>query len=85
MVHDACLSSTVSKCENLFAFSTDQISEALESSVINDGRSMLAMFLKVLYMVEGLVINVEVGLNAIMMIIRRQIYVCLGCPPLWQT
>ena len=28
--------------------------EALEISAINDGRSMLAMFLAVLYMVEGL-------------------------------
>ena len=35
----ACLSSTVrKKSQNLFAFSTDEISEALESSAINDGR-----------------------------------------------
>ena len=48
----ACLSSTVcKKSQNWFAFSTD---ETLESSAINDGRSMLAMFLTVLYKVEGL-------------------------------
>ena len=28
--------------------------ETLENSAINDGRSMLAMFLTVMYMVEGL-------------------------------
>ena len=51
----ACLSSTVrKKSQNLFAFSTDENSETLESSAINDGRSMLAMFLTVLYKVEGL-------------------------------
>ena len=37
-----------------FAFSTDEHSDTLESSAINDVRSMLAMFLAVLYMVEGL-------------------------------
>ena len=36
------------------ASSTDENSETLESSAINDGRSMLAMFLTVLYKVEGL-------------------------------
>ena len=46
----ACLSSTVrKKSQNWFAFSTDENSETLESSAINDGRSMLAMFLTVLY------------------------------------
>ena len=51
----ACLSSTVrNESQNWFAFSTDEVSEALESSAINDGRSMLAMFLTVLYRVEGL-------------------------------
>ena len=51
----ACLSSTVRrKSQNLFAFSTDENSEALESSAINDRRSMLAMFLSVLYKVDGL-------------------------------
>ena len=45
-----CLSSTVrKKSHNWFALSTDENSEALESSAINDGRSMLAMFLTVLY------------------------------------
>ena len=39
--------------KNWFAFSTDRNSEALESSAINDGRSMLAIFL-VLFAVEGL-------------------------------
>ena len=39
---------------NWFAFSTDEDSETLESSALNDGRSMLAMFLRVLYKVEGL-------------------------------
>ena len=51
----ACLSSTVRKeSQNLFAFSTDENSETLESLVVNDGRSMLAMFLTVMYKVEGL-------------------------------
>ena len=51
----ACLSSTVrKKSQNWFAFSTDEVSETLESSAINDGRSMLAMFLTVLYNLEGL-------------------------------
>ena len=51
----ACLSSTVrKKSQNWFAFSTDENSETLESSAINDGRSMLAMFLTVLYKVEDL-------------------------------
>ena len=51
----ACLSSTVrKKSQNLFAFSTDENSETLESSALNDGRLMLAMFLTVLYKVEGL-------------------------------
>ena len=35
-------------------FSTDENSETLESSVIDDGRSKLDMFLAVLYMIEGL-------------------------------
>ena len=51
----ACLSSTV--CiypQYWFAFSTDENSETLESSALYDGRSMLAMFLAVLYKVEGL-------------------------------
>ena len=42
------------KSQNWFAFSTDENSETLESSAINDGRSMLAIFLIVLYKVEGL-------------------------------
>ena len=51
----ACLSSTVrKKSQNRIAFSTDENSETLESSAIKDGRSMLAMFLTVLYKVEGL-------------------------------
>ena len=51
----ACLSSTVRKdSQNWFALSTDENSETLESSSINDGRSMLAMFLTILYKVEGL-------------------------------
>ena len=46
----ACLSITVrKKSQNWFEFSTDENSETLESSTINDGRSMLAMFLTVLY------------------------------------
>ena len=50
-----CLSSTVRKeSQNWFAYSTDENSETLESSAINDGRSMIAMFLAVLYDVEGL-------------------------------
>ena len=51
----ACLSRTVGKkSQNWFAFLTDENSETLESSAINDGRAMLAMFLTVLYKVEGL-------------------------------
>ena len=42
------------KSQNWFAFSTDENSETLKNSAINDGRSMLAMFLTVLYKVEGL-------------------------------
>ena len=51
----ACLSSTVhKKSQNWFAFSTDEYSATLERSAINDWRSMLAMFLTVLYKVEGI-------------------------------
>ena len=51
----ACLPRTVCKnSQNWFAFPTDENSETLESSAIKDGRSMLAMFLTVLYKVEGL-------------------------------
>ena len=50
-----CLSSTVrKKSQNWFAFSTDENSETLECSAINDGQSMLAVFLAVLYKVESL-------------------------------
>ena len=48
----AYLSITVRKeSQNWFAFSTDENSETLESSAINDGRSMIAMFLTVLHKV----------------------------------
>ena len=51
----ACLSSTVcKKSQNWFAFSTDEYSETLESSAINDGRSVLAIFLTVLHKAEGI-------------------------------
>ena len=51
----ACLSSTVrKKSQYWFAFSTDDNSETLEISSINDRWSMLAMFLSVLYKVEDL-------------------------------
>ena len=51
----ACLSSAVHKrSQYWFGFSTYENSETLERSAINDGRSMLAMFRIVLYMVEGL-------------------------------
>ena len=51
----ACLSSAVcKKSQNWFVFSTDENSETLESFERNDGRSILAMFLTVLYKVEGL-------------------------------
>ena len=51
----ACLSSTVhKKSQYWFSFSTDENFEILVRSAINNGRSMLAMFLAVLYMVEGL-------------------------------
>ena len=50
-----CLSITVlRKSQYWFVFSTDENSDTLESSAINDGQSMLAMFLTVLYIVEGL-------------------------------
>ena len=50
----ACLSSTVlKKSQYWFTFLTDENSEALENSPMNDGRSTLAMFLTVLYEVEG--------------------------------
>ena len=50
----ACLSVTMcKKSQNWFAFSTDENSETLESSAINDWRSMLEMFPTVLYKVEG--------------------------------
>ena len=51
----ACLSITVrKKSQNWFAFSTDDNSETPESSAINDGRSILEMFLTVQCKVEGL-------------------------------
>ena len=51
----ACFSSTVrKKSQNWLTFSTDENPETLESSAINDGRPMLAMFLTVLFKVEGL-------------------------------
>ena len=51
----ACLSRAVCKeSQNWFSFSTDETSEALESSAINDGWSILAMFLTFLCKVEGL-------------------------------
>ena len=50
-----CLSSTVrNMSQNWFAFSTYENSEALDSSTMNDGQSMLAMFLTVLHKVEGI-------------------------------
>ena len=42
------------KSQNWFAFSTDENSETLECSAINDGRSMLAVFLAVLNKIESL-------------------------------
>ena len=45
------------KSQNWFAFSTDENSETLESSAINDGRSTLAIILTVLHLVEGLEIE----------------------------
>ena len=50
----AYLAQCAKKSQNWFAFSTDENSETLESSAINDGRSMFAMLLRVLYKVEGL-------------------------------
>ena len=51
----ACLSSTVrKKSQYWFAFSTNENSEALEGTTINDGRSILAVFPTVLYTVVGL-------------------------------
>ena len=47
-----CLSSTVRKwSQHRYAFLADEDSESL---AINDGRSMLAMLLAVLHLVEGL-------------------------------
>ena len=46
----ACLSSAVRKESHYWlTFSTDENIGTLEGSAINDGRSMLAMFLTVLY------------------------------------
>ena len=42
------------KSQNWFAYSANENSETLETSAIDDGRSMLAMLLTVLYKVEGL-------------------------------
>ena len=42
------------KVTELVCILTDENSETPESSAINDGRSILAMFLTVLYKVEGL-------------------------------
>ena len=51
----ACLSSTVrKKSQNWLAFSTDENSETLESSAINDVRSMLAMLHTVMYILGGI-------------------------------
>ena len=50
-VHDNHFSAQI---VNWLAFSTEENSETLESSAINDGRSIIAMFLTVLYKVEGL-------------------------------
>ena len=58
------------KSQNWFAFSTDENSETLESSAINDGRSMLAMFLTVLYKVEGFSTEMYVSLHAILLVVR---------------
>ena len=50
----ACLSSTLSKnSHNCFVFSTNENSETLKSSAINE-RSMLATFLTILCVLEGL-------------------------------
>ena len=46
------ISTVDKKSQYWFAFSTDENYETLESSAINDWRSMLAMFLTVLYKVE---------------------------------
>ena len=42
------------KSQYWFTFSTDENPDTLVSSAISDGWSMLAMFLTVLYKVEGL-------------------------------
>ena len=42
------------KVREMVCISTDENSQTLESSAINDGRLMLAMFLTVMYKVEGL-------------------------------
>ena len=54
LMHKKTSATLRKKSQNWFAFSTDKNSDALEISAINDGRSMLAMFLTVLYKVEGL-------------------------------
>ena len=51
----ACLSITVRiESQNWLAFSTDENSETPESSAINDGRSIFAIFLTVLYNVKDI-------------------------------
>ena len=47
-------SSVRKKSQYRFAYSTEENSETLECSAINDGRSMLAIFVTVLYKPEGL-------------------------------
>ena len=46
----ACISSSMrKKSQNWFDFSTEENSVALDISALNNGRSILAMFLTVLY------------------------------------
>ena len=48
------ISYSAKKSQYWFAFSADEHSGTLESSALNDGRSMLAMFLAVLNKLEGI-------------------------------
>ena len=50
----AIFSAVGEKSQYRFSFSTDENSETLESLTLNDGLSLLAMFLSVHYKVKGL-------------------------------
>ena len=50
--HAYLVQCVMNNSQYLFAFSSEENSEALDRSALNDGRSTLAMFLTVLFKVE---------------------------------